>query len=109
MNNTANTYSTIIGGTHVTVVVFGNKLDDLIGSEMDGGDPFWYIIGTDAWFEKREGNGITSLVARTFDKEYFSVPIDEEALKLLETSTGMLVLLPNFPLKAQDIKQTSDL
>ena len=109
MDNKLNPYCTIIGGNHVTVVVFGDELKDLNGYEMDAGDPFWYIIGTDAWFEKQEVNGITSLVARTFDKEYFNVSVDNNALKILETERGILVLFPKFPLKEQDIKQTSDL
>lgn len=109
MDNKLKPYCTIIGETIVTVVVFGDELADLYGYEMDAGDPFWYISGTDAWFEKQEVNGETFLVAKTYDKDYFSVPVDQKALDLLAVKNGVLVLLPNAPLKAEDIKQTTDL
>ena len=109
MDNQLKPYCTIIGETMVTVVVFGNELADLYGCEMDAGDPFWYISGTDAWFEKLEANGETFLVAKTYDKDYFSVPVDQKALELLAIENGVLVLLPNAPLKAEDIRQTADL
>ncbi|MDF7821663.1 hypothetical protein P1X15_28850 [Runella sp. MFBS21] len=109
MSKNLKPYSTIIGETHVTVVVFGDELNDLMGCEMDAGDPFWHIVGTDAWFEKQEVNGENLLVAKTYDKEYFSVTVDNKILNLLEKENGVLVLFPNFPLKADDIKQTTDL
>lgn len=109
MSNHLEPYCTIIGETQVTVVVFGDELIDLNGSEMDAGDPFGYIIGTDAWFEKQEINDHFFLVAKTYNKDYFSIPINHKTLQLLEIENGILVLFPNFPLKAEDIKQTSDL
>lgn len=97
-------YCTLVGGIHVTVVVFSDELNDLRGNEMDAGDPFWYIMGTDAWFEKEDLNGVTSLVARTFDKRYLSVPVKEDALNILETEKGVLVLFSKFPFKNRRYK-----
>ena len=109
MNEDLKPYCTIVGGTYVAFVVYGNELSDLNGHERDASDPFWYVMGTDAWFEKQESNEQNYLVAKTYDKDYFTVPVDNDTLKLLKTEKGVLVLFPNFPLEAEDIKQTSDL
>lgn len=109
MNDNLNPYYTIIGETNIVVVVFGNELTDLNGYEIDAGDPFWYILGTDAWFEKQEVNSEIFLVARTHNKNYFNIKVDNETLKLLEADSGILVLYPNFLLEKEDIKQTSNL
>ena len=93
----------------IIVIVFGNELIELNGYEMDTGDPFWYIMGTDAWFEKQEIDEKNFLVAKTYDKDFFSIPIDNKTLKLLGKEKGILVLFPNFQLKAEDIIQTTDL
>lgn len=109
MDNQLKPYCTIIGETIVTVVVFGDELADLIGNEMDAGGPFWYMMGTDAWFEEQREHGEPVLVAKSYENDYFSVPVDKKALQLLAVTNGILVLFPNSPLKAEDIKQTADL
>ncbi|BDD12059.1 hypothetical protein FUAX_44970 (plasmid) [Fulvitalea axinellae] len=108
MNDIPQPYYTVIGD-ELIVVVFGNELIDLSGYEVDGGDPFWYIMGTDAWFEKQKINEENFLVAKTYDKDFFSIPIDNNTSELLNKQKGILVLTPNFQLKAEDIKQTNDL
>ncbi|RAJ88231.1 hypothetical protein CLV59_101999 [Chitinophaga dinghuensis] len=107
--STQQPYCTIINQQHVAVVVFGNELDEWMDYAMDAGDPFWYILGTDAWFEEQMMDGQLSLVARTYDETYFHCPIEPRVIELLKNENGIIVLFPKFPLKAEDIKQTSDL
>ncbi|PCE62530.1 hypothetical protein [Sediminicola luteus] len=108
MNDVPQPYHTVIGD-EIIVVVFGNELIDLSGCEVDAGDPFCYIMGTDAWFEKQNTNEGSFLIAKTYDKHFFSIAIDHKTSKLLNKPKGILVLTPNFPLKAEDIQQTNDL
>ncbi|MBS9774866.1 MAG: hypothetical protein KGV59_06905 [Tenacibaculum sp.] len=90
-------YYTVIED-NIIVVVFENELIDLSGCEIEG-YPFWYVMGTDAWFEKQTIN----------KKDFFSIPIDNRTSELFNEEKGILVLSPNFELKAKDIKQTNDL
>lgn len=107
--STQKPYCTIIGGQHVAVVIFGNELNELTDGAMDAGDPFWYIMGTDAWFEEQVIDGQLSLVARTHDKTYLDIPVEQAVIDLLKKENGIIVFFPNIPLQAGDIKQTSDL
>ncbi|MBC9915191.1 hypothetical protein [Chitinophaga varians] len=102
-------FCTIVDNKNIVVVVFGNELNELSDNAMDAGDPFWYIMGTDAWFELQEIGGQPLLAACTYDKTYFHCPVDEQAIALLQEESGVLVLFPQVPLNAADIKQTSDL
>lgn len=102
-------YCTVVDNQNVAVVVFGNELDELSDYAMDAGDPFWYIMGTDAWFEIQEVDGQKVLAACDCDTTYFHCPVDEQALSLLQQENGILVLFPRVPLNAADIKQTSNL
>jgi len=102
-------FCTIVDNQNIVVVVFGDELNELTGNAMDAGDPFWYIMGTDAWFELQDVGGQPLLAACTYDKTYFRCPVDEQAVALLQEESGILVLFPQVPLQAADIKQTADL
>lgn len=107
--STQKPYCTIIGDQHVIMVVFGNELNELTDYAMDAGDPFWYIMGTDAWFEEQVINGQLSLVARSVDKTYLEVPVEQAVIDLLKRENGVIVFFSSVPLPAGDIKQTSTL
>ncbi len=100
-------YCTVIE-EEIIVVVFGDELIDPSGYEIEG-YPFWYMLGTDAWFEKQTTDREDFLVARTHSKEFFRIFIDNNISKLLNKTRGVLVFHPNFELKAEEIKQTTNL
>ncbi len=99
-------YCTVIN-EEIIVVVFGDELIDFNGYQVEG-YPFWYMLGTDVWFEKQTINEQNFLIAKTHNKELFRIEIDNDISKLLIETKGILVLQPNFELKAEDIKQTTN-
>jgi len=87
-------------------IVVVKNFDDILG---DSGDyayeaehPFWYIVGTDAWFESQLIDGIPSLVATTFDQTYFHVPVSNEILTYFKENPeeGVLLIETDLPLTA---------
>ncbi|MDU1889423.1 MAG: hypothetical protein E6767_01930 [Dysgonomonas sp.] len=90
---------------NLIVAIFNNEIEELLDYAMDAGDPFWYIMGTDAWFELQEIGGKQTLVATTYDKTYFKCPVSEDILKILNSSEekGILLINSEQPFTPQDI------
>ena len=82
-----------LGNDVVVVKTFDNVLGDLGDYAYEAEHPFWYIVGTDAWFESRIVDGVPSLVATTFDKTYFHVPVSDDILIYFRENPGEGVLL----------------
>lgn len=109
MNKTIEPYCIAVEESNVIVVVFGDELTELKGCEIDAGDAFSYIVGTDAWFEKEVRNNVPTLLAKSQSKEFLRIPLTEEIDKILIASTGLLVLFPKFYVKPEDIRKTANL
>lgn len=97
-----------IGGGDIVVVVYGNELEELKDNAVDAGGPFWYIMGTDAWFEKEERDTHPILVARNREKIFCSFPLDEALSASLVQETGILVLFPDAALDTVAMQQLED-
>ncbi len=84
----------VIGERDVVVVMYGHELNELKDSAVDAGGPFWYIMGTDAWFEKEEHDGAPVFTARNHEQVFCSMPLPAVAQASLTAETGILVLFP---------------
>lgn len=89
----------------VIVKNFDNVLGDLGDYAYEAEHPFWYIVATDAWFESQIIEGVTSLVATTFDRTYFHVPAGDEILNHFKENPeeGVLLIETDLPLTAESL------
>ena len=69
----------------IIVFIFENEISELNGFEIESGNSFPFILGTDAWFELKCQNGAKLLSARSHRKEYFNCAVPLDVLKTMES------------------------
>ena len=92
-------------GENLIVAIFNDELAELQDYAMDAGDALWYIMGTDAWLELQANEAGSALVARSYDKTYFTCFVSDEIvekIKHLEESS-ILVLSSNVELRPEEL------
>jgi hypothetical protein len=92
-------------GENLIVAVFNDELAELQDYAMDTGDALWYIMGTDAWLELQTEGASSALMARSYDKTYFTCFVGDEIvekIKLFEESS-IIVLSSNEELRPEDL------
>ncbi|MNK20370.1 hypothetical protein D3C87_386080 [compost metagenome] len=92
-------------GENLIVAIFNDELAELQDYAMDAGDALWYIMGTDAWLELQTNGARAALVARSYDKTYFTCFVGDEIvekIKHLEES-GIIVLSSNVELRPEEL------
>ncbi len=95
----------------IMLVVFGDELSELNGYAIEGGEnhPFYYVLGTDAWFEKRIINTENFLVTTNHKKDFFRLAIDENTAQLLNHTQSILVVSVNDDVNMDYIYQVENL
>lgn len=95
-----------LGNDVIVVKDFDDALGDLGDYAYEAEHPFWYIVATDAWFEYQQLDGVSSLVARTFDETYFHLPVSEEILKYFSVNPeeGVLLIETELPLTPESLQ-----
>ncbi len=95
----------------IMLVVFGNELSELNGYAIEGDEnnPFYYVLGTDAQFEKRTINTNNFLVATNHKKDFFRLAIDENTTQLLNHAQSILVVSANHDFNMDYIYQVDNL
>lgn len=87
------------------VAIFNDELVTLQEYAMDSGSALWYILGTDAWIELQTIESKPALVARNYDKNYFTCFVSNEIANQISANqeSGIIVLSSNSELKPEDI------
>ncbi len=95
----------------IMLIVFGDELSELNGYAIEGGEnhPFYYVLGTDAWFEKRTVNTNNFLIATSHKKDFFRLAIDDNTAQLLNHTQSILVVSANHDLNMDYIYQVDNL
>ncbi|ETZ22788.1 hypothetical protein [Pedobacter sp. V48] len=92
-------------GQNLIVAIFNDELEELQDYAMDAGDALWYIMGTDAWLELQTKDTKSALVARSYDKTYFTCFVDDEIVEKIKRfeEGGIIVLSSNEELRQEDL------
>jgi hypothetical protein len=87
------------------IAIFNDELADLQDYAMDAGGALWYILGTDAWLELQTVAAKPALVARSYDKNYFTCFVSDEIAEKIKANqeSSIIVLSSAQELKPQDI------
>lgn len=87
------------------IAIFNDELAELQDYAMDTGDALWYIMGTDAWLELQTKGGKPALVARSYDKTYFTCFVSDEIAEKIKPfeESGIIVLSSNEALRPEEL------
>lgn len=92
-------------GQEFIIAILNDEIAALQDYAMDAGDALWYIMGTDAWLELQTKGDRPAIVARSYDKTYFTCFISNdiaEKITGLEQS-GIIVLSSNEVLTPEEL------
>lgn len=97
-------------GQGFIITILNDEIAALQDYAMDAGDALWYIMGTDVWLELQTKDDKPAIVARSYDKTYFTCFVsDDIAYKIagLEES-GIIVLSSNEALSPEQLLNEFD-
>lgn len=92
-------------GENLIITIFNDELAELQDYAMDAGDVLWYIMGTDAWLELQTNGTRSALVARSYDKTYFTCFLGDEIVEKIKhhEESSIIILSSNVELGPEEL------